>query len=98
MAEMRAITDHDEIRHWVEMRNGKPALRQPPPGVDGMDPVAVLVFGYRPEMVPDVDNPSELLEVVEWNEWFAVFEDHALALMVPSQGPIDETHHLVRRD
>ena len=97
MAEMKAITDHQEIREWAEARNGKPALRQPPPIVDDQDPVAVLVFGYRPEMVPDVDNPSELLEIVEWDEWFEIFESHHLALMVPVSGVIDETHHLVRR-
>lgn len=94
---MHTTTDHDEIRGWAETRNGKPALRQPPPGAPGMEPVAVLVFGYRPEMVPDVDNPSELLELVEWDEWFEIFEKHQLALMTPGPDVIDETHRLVKR-
>jgi hypothetical protein len=66
-------TDHDEIRRWVEERDGRPA------GVkgtgDGDDPGVLRI-----------DLPGgageESLEPISWDAWFEKFEEQGLAAIL----------------
>jgi hypothetical protein len=66
-------TDHDEIRRYVEERDGKPASVK---GTgDDSDPGILRI-----------DFPGgageESLEHMEWDEWFAKFEENGLAAIL----------------
>ncbi len=71
-SETRTTTDHDEIRRWVEDHGGAPAAVRDTSSAE--DPGVLRI-----------DSPGgagdESLEPVEWEEWFAKFEDSRLALL-----------------
>ncbi|WP_276300625.1 lamin tail domain-containing protein [Halorussus lipolyticus] len=67
----RTTTDHDEIREWVEDRDGEPAHVV---GTGGDDDLGILRFDF-PEEEPDRN-----LEAVEWDAFFEKFETANLAL------------------
>ena len=101
MAETRDITDHQAIREWAAARQGRPAMNSIPTGGTGPDrEVLHLLFGQHTLMESDDDTATENLRLVEWDDWFAVFERESLALNVPNEpdGVVTETHSLVRRD
>jgi hypothetical protein len=66
--ENRVTIDHDTIRRWAEERDGFPATV---PGTHGGEDVGVLRIGF---------DEDEELERVEWDEFFAKFEEKALAM------------------
>ena len=101
MAETRDITDHQAIREWAAARQGRPAMNSIPTGGTGPDrEVLHLLFGQHTLMESDDDTATESLRLVDWEEWFAVFEREQLALNVPNEpeGVVTETHSLVARD
>ena len=101
MAEAREITDHQEIREWAMARQGRPAMNTIPTGGTGPDrEVLHLVFGQHTLMASDDDTATESLRLVEWGDWFEVFEREKLALHVPAQpdGVVTEDHSIVSRD
>lgn len=61
------LTNHREIRDWVEARNGKPSRVK---GTDGL--LRIDFPGYS-----GVDS----LEEISWEEFFQIFEDSKLALL-----------------
>jgi hypothetical protein len=68
-------TDHDEIRKWVEERNGKPSIVK-----DTAD------NGRKGAMIRiDFDDPDgnqdEGLEHVSWDRFFKIFDDNDLAFL-----------------
>ena len=63
------ITDHDRIRKWAEARRARPAC------VVGKDR-AELRFDF-----PRV-RASEPLQAISWPQWFAIFEENRLALLI----------------
>ena len=67
MVEARITTDRDRIRDWVESRGGKPAR------VTGTGEGGVLRI--------DFGEPEEGLQMITWDEFFAVFEDRGLAFL-----------------
>ena len=67
MSEARSTTDHDEIKHWVEARNGHPAT------VDDSDGVSVLRI--------DFGESESGLRKIEWEEFFEKFEEAKLAFL-----------------
>lgn len=71
-SESTTSTDHDEIRNWVERKNGTPACVRDTGG--GGDP-GVLRFDF-PGGAGD-----ESLEQISWAEWFDKFESQNLALL-----------------
>ena len=90
-SESHTTTDHDEIRTWVEAHEGKPASVK---GTEGGDAVGVL----------RVDFPGgageDQLEHIEWDEWFAKFDESGLAFLYQSQkadGSDSTFFKLVRR-
>ena len=68
---------HDEIRRWVEERDGLPATVKPTgrPGEAG-----ILRIDF-----PDVAEPS--LEVISWNEFFQKFEEKNLEFAYQERTP-----------
>ena len=67
MSEAITTTDHDEIRRWVEERQGRPAR----------------VKTSRPGGVVRIDfgEAEEELEEISWDEFFEIFDDSELAFL-----------------
>jgi ferritin-like metal-binding protein YciE len=61
------LTDHDQIRHWAEEREGHPAI------VRGTDMIQIDFPGYSGE---------KTLQSISWDEWFRRFDERGLALLV----------------
>lgn len=102
MAETVTLTDHDEIRDWAAARSGFPAIVDISPA-GGTQPMLRLVFGQHAYQDNDqADRPTNAggIELVEWDEWFKVFDENELALVVSADvpGQRDSFHELVRRE
>jgi hypothetical protein len=69
MSKARKITDHDEIRRWVEERDGLPARVR----ATADDGGGVLRIDCR--------EPDQGLETIEWDEFFRIFDQRNLALL-----------------
>jgi hypothetical protein len=72
MSQSKTTTDHEEIKRWVEQRNGKPAAvkavhRKNDPGILRID-----FPGGAGE---------ESLDTISWDEWFAKFDETDLAFL-----------------
>ena len=70
MSAAEKITDHKKIQAWAEARGGKPAKVSDTAGKGG-DGVLRFDFG----------RDDEGLEVIEWDEFFKIFDDSKLALL-----------------
>jgi hypothetical protein len=69
MAEAKKITDHEEIRRWVEERGGHPARVKATAEHGG----GILRIDFR--------QPDQGLEEISWEEFFEVFDKNHLALL-----------------
>lgn len=70
MSSANPITDHDEIRRWVEENNGRPACVE---GTGkGGDPGVLRI---------DFDAKDERLKEIPWETWFEWFDRNDLALL-----------------
>lgn len=81
----QTLIDHDEIRAWVSARAGTPAIISMPDGTGDTDDRLRLVFGQRAINAEGGEGPDRLggIESVTWTEWFDLFENDGLALLVP---------------
>ena len=68
MSAAEKITDHKKIKAWAEARGGKPAKVR-----DSKGPGGILRFEFQ--------DPDDKLEVIEWDEFFKIFDDSKLALL-----------------
>ena len=101
MADTVTLTDHEEIRDWAAARIGGPAI------VDvsaegGVQPMLRLVFdqaAYQDHDRPERPENAGGVELVEWDEWFKIFDEQQLALVVAKDvpGQRDSFHEIVRR-
>jgi hypothetical protein len=101
MADTVTLTDHQAIRDWAAARMGFPAV------VDvsaeaGTQPLLRIVFDQQ--SYADTDQPERLqnaggYELVDWDEWFRLFEEQELALVVEVDVPgrRENFHEIVRR-
>ncbi len=71
-SETRTTTDHDEIRRWVERRDGVPASVR---GTETGQAAGVLRIDF-----PGGAGEDEL-EHIPWDDWFAKFDDNELAFV-----------------
>jgi hypothetical protein len=71
MASSETTTDHDTIRAWVEARGGRPAVVRDTDDGDS----AVLRIDF------EGDGDDAGLEVVEWEEFFEIFDENGLAFL-----------------
>ena len=69
MSSAHAETDHEKIRAWAERHGGRPA--KVATGEEG----GILRLDFQ--------EPEENLEPIEWDEFFRIFEDSELALLLP---------------
>jgi hypothetical protein len=67
MASARPVTDHDQIRDWVEERGGRPAC----------------VKGTAALLRVDFGKPDDQLQEISWDDWFDTFEESHLAALLP---------------
>lgn len=64
MSQSKTTTNHDEIRHWAEERDGFPARVK----AEGAGGILRIDFG----------EPEESLERIEWSEFFEIFDANDL--------------------
>ena len=101
MAETVLLTDHTDIRDWAAARSGFPAIVDISPQ-GGMQPMLRLVFdqaAYQDQDRAERAANSGGYELVEWDEWFKLFDEHELALVVAKDVPgrRESFHEIVRR-
>jgi hypothetical protein len=68
MSKATMTTNHEEIRHWIEERGGKPARVRAASGPGGLLRI-------------DFGEPEEELEEISWGEFFQIFDDNDLAFL-----------------
>jgi len=98
MAETRVLTDHEEIRDWAAARAGQPVLRT----LGSSQDKPVLAFAFGQQAYQDTDRGWDEIgevEIVEWDEWFRLFDERELALVVAEDvpGQREEFHEFIRR-
>ncbi|TGQ43821.1 MULTISPECIES: hypothetical protein [unclassified Mesorhizobium] len=101
MADTITLTDHEAIRSWAAARAGFPAIVDVSPEA-GTQAMLRLVFGQH--AYQDVDEGERPVnaggyELVEWDEWFKLFDERQLALIVAKDQPgrREQHHEFVRR-
>lgn len=63
-------TDHKVIKKWIEARGGKPAMVASTEGKGGPGILRV-----------DFGGDDDKLDIVEWDAFFAAFDEHSLAFL-----------------
>lgn len=101
MTDTVTLTDHDAIRDWAAARMGAPAIVDVS-AESGTQPMLMIVFdqaAYQDQDRPDRPTNAGGRELVEWDEWFRLFDEQQLALVVAKDSPgvRDSFHELVRR-
>jgi hypothetical protein len=72
MGASKVTVDHDEIRAWVEERNGSPARVKRTGAKDDPGILRIDFPGFSGE---------DSLEAIEWQDWFDAFEENGLAFV-----------------
>lgn len=95
------LTDHQAIRDWAAARMGAPAVVDISPA-GGTQPMLRLVFdqaAYQDQDQPERPQNAGGVELVEWDEWFRLFDENRLALVVGEDVPglRENSHELIRR-
>lgn len=70
--ETKTTTDHDEIKRWVEAHDGAPARVR---GTEEGAGAGVLRIDFPGGAGEDQ------LEHIDWDEWFATFDQNGLAAL-----------------
>lgn len=93
MASATKTTNHDDIRKWIEERDGHPARVDAPGRKQGGGILRV-----------DFDDPGgqedENLERISWDDFFKTFEENDLAFLHQDQTPdgqVSRFNKFVRR-
>ncbi len=68
-------TDHDEIRNWVEQREGKPSIVKDTAD-NGREGAMLRIDFDEPG-----GNDDEGLEHIGWDRFFKIFDDNDLAFL-----------------
>ncbi len=71
-SESKVTTDHDEIKAWVEERDGRPARVKGTEGKAGAGLLRIDYPGFSGE---------DTLETITWEEFFTTFDDNNLAFL-----------------
>ncbi len=72
-ASERVLTDHEQIRKWAQARHAQPACVKGTETDDGSCLLRIDFPGYSGE---------QSLESIDWDQWFRVFDQRKLALIV----------------
>ncbi len=84
MSSARPETDHEAIRAWAEKHGGRPAK--------------VATGGKGGILRLDFQEQDENLEPIEWDEFFKIFEDSELALLLPDDSASRFNKFVSRQD
>jgi hypothetical protein len=90
--EAKTTTNHDEIRKWVEARNGVPATVAST-GDDDEPGILRILFQEQ--------DSGDSLEKISWDEFFEKFEEERLAFLYQDktkQGKTSRFFKFVNRD
>jgi hypothetical protein len=71
--QQRVLSDHDEIRKWADSRGAKPSCVKGTESNDGSCLLRLDFPGFSGE---------DSLEAIPWDQWFRVFDNRHLALIV----------------
>ena len=88
--EAMTTTDHDRIRRWVEARDGTPAAVA---ATESSDDPGILRIRFS-------DESADQLDAIEWDEFFAKFDEAGLAFLYQDKtadGGTSRFHKFVRR-
>ncbi len=101
MADTVILTDHESIRDWAAARMGSPAIVDISPE-SGVQPMLRIVFDqhvYQDQDRPDRPPNAGGYDLVEWDEWFEIFDGKLLALEVSPEipGDLDSWHSIIER-
>jgi hypothetical protein len=101
MADTVTLTDHEAIRDWAAARMGFPAIVDTS-SEPGTQPFLRLVFDQQAyEDNDQAERPQNAggYDLVEWDEWFKLFDEQELALVVARDAPgrRENFHEIVRR-
>ena len=101
MADTITLTDHEAIRDWAAGRSGFPAIVDVS-AQSGTQPLLRIVFDQQAyQDVDRAERPPNAggFELVEWDEWFKLFDEQELALVVGEERPgrRDSWHQIVKR-
>jgi hypothetical protein len=88
MSAAKKTTDHGEIRRWVESHGGHPATVKRTRSKRDVGMIRIDFPGFSGE---------GSLEPIEWDDWFAKFDEQQLALIY-QEGKNTNFNKLVRRD
>jgi hypothetical protein len=80
MSSAKTTTNHDEIRKWVEKRNGHPAVVAATESGDGGG--GLLRIDYD----EPGGNDDDRLHRISWNEFFETFDKNDLAFLYDPEG------------
>ncbi|WP_027135075.1 hypothetical protein [Geminicoccus roseus] len=69
MSSAHPVTSHDEIRQWADQHGGRPAM------VDTEGEGGILRLDFQEK--------DENLKEISWEEFFKIFEERKLALLLP---------------
>jgi len=102
MSDTITLTDHEEIRDWAAARMGSPAVVDVSPE-SGTQPLLRIVFdqaAYQDQDRPERPMNAGGFELVEWDEWFRLFDEADLAIVVGKDRPgvRESSHYFIRRD
>jgi hypothetical protein len=89
--ESKKTTDHEQIRRWVEERQGWPATVK---GTGGAQAPGVLRIGFT-------QGSEGSLEHIAWEAFFEKFEEQRLAFLYQDQtqkGEVSRFFKFVKRD
>lgn len=101
MADTITLTDHDAVRDWAAGRAGFPAIVDVS-AQSGTQPLLRIVFDQQAyQDVDRAERPPNAggYELVEWSEWFKLFDEQELAVVVAAEQPgrRDSWHQIVKR-
>ena len=82
----QTTTDHDEIRQWVEERDGQPAYVESTESGDG----GMLRIDF-----PDQED-DENLDDISWEEMFETFEENDLAFLYQDETDDGDTSYFCK--
>lgn len=71
MSSAKKTTDHDEIREWIEERDGRPSIVGPTAENGRKGGLLRVDFGDQ----------DEELEEIEWEEFFEIFDENDLVFL-----------------
>ena len=94
MTTAQTTIDHDEIREWIEEREGRPSVVADTADDDDDESEGAILR-------VDFGDKDDGLEEVDWDEFFEIFEDSELAFLFQEEtksGKVSRFHKFVARD